>query len=99
MAENTHNGNLNRSKVPATGVEGTKSVGKSNGEEATLRRGNLPKASTVTTVDRSANKGKAVECARKQNLSDQKSGVGNQAQVEAGKERPTTTSSGNCGCK
>jgi hypothetical protein len=69
----THNGNLNRSKVPATGVEGLKSTGKSNGTEATLRKGNLPKASAVTTVDRDANKGKAIKAAQKQNTSDEKS--------------------------
>ena len=72
-SEKTHNGNLNRSKVPATGVEGLKSTGKSNGTEATLRKGNLPKASAVTTVDRDANKKACVMAARKQNTSDEKS--------------------------
>jgi hypothetical protein len=69
----SHNGNLNRSKVPATGVEGLKSTGKSNDTEATLRKGSLPKSSSVTTVDRDANKGKTIKCAQKQNTSDEKS--------------------------
>ena len=67
----THNGNLNRSKVPATGVEGVKSAGKSNGPEATLRLGSLPPTSVVTTVNRDANKGKAIKAAQLQNTSDQ----------------------------
>ena len=65
----THNGNKNRSKIVAKPDEGTKSAGKSNGTEATLRKGSLPKASAVTTVDREANKGKAIEAALKQNVS------------------------------
>jgi hypothetical protein len=65
----THNGNLNRSKVPATGVEGLKSTGKSNGTEATLRKGNLPKASAVTTVDRNANSGAHAKSVLAQNIS------------------------------
>ena len=71
--DKTHSGVLNRSKVPATGVEGLKSTGKSNGTEATLRKGSLPKSSAVTTVDRDANKGKCILAAQKQNTSDEKS--------------------------
>ena len=65
----SHNGNLNRSKVPATGVEGMKVTGKSNSPEATLRLGNLPKASAVTTVDRDANKNAGPKAALMQNWS------------------------------
>jgi len=68
----THNGELNRSKAPAPekseGVHGSKS----NGETATLRTGGLPASSAVTTIDRDANKGAAVRAARKQNTSDEK---------------------------
>ena len=65
----THNGNLNRSTMAAKGKEGLKSAGKSNDNEATLRKGNLPKAVAVTTVDRDANKGAAVKAAKTQNES------------------------------
>ena len=68
----THNGELNRSKAPAPDkFEGTHGA-KSNGETATLRTGSLPAASSVTCVDRDANKGAAVRAARKQNTSDEK---------------------------
>jgi len=53
--------------------EGVKATGKSNDCEATLRKGSLPKASAVTTVDRDANKGKCIKAAQKQNTSDEKS--------------------------
>lgn len=69
----THNGNLNRSKVASTGTDGQKSTGKSNDCEATLRKGSLPKAEAVRTVDRNANKGACVKAAQKQNTSDEKS--------------------------
>jgi hypothetical protein len=61
-----------RKEIPATGVEGMKSAGKSNGEEATLRKGSLPKAEAVRFVDRDANKGAATKAAQKQNSSDEK---------------------------
>ncbi len=73
MANETHNGNLNRSKIAAKPDEGMHSAGKSNGPEASLRRGNLPPASSVTTVDKDANKGKCILAAQKQNTSDEKS--------------------------
>jgi hypothetical protein len=66
VPQETHNGNINRSKVPATGVEGTRGT-KTDDCESTLRKGNLPKSSEVTTVDRDANKGKAIKCASDQN--------------------------------
>lgn len=59
----THNGNLNRSEVPATGVEGT-SGSKSNDCEATLRKGNLPKAEVVKQVEEK--KDACCEAAKKQ---------------------------------
>jgi hypothetical protein len=63
MPEQTHSGNLNRTKVDANPEAGAKSAGKSNDAEATLRKGSLPGSSAVTTVDRDANKGKAKELA------------------------------------
>jgi hypothetical protein len=66
VPEKTHSGVLNRSKIESTGVEGTRGT-KTDDCEATLRKGNLPKSSEVTTVDRDANKGKAIECAENQN--------------------------------
>lgn len=69
----THAGNLNKSKAPSPDkFEGT-SGSKTNGETATLRSGNIPAASVVTTIDRDANKGVAVRAAQKQNISDEKS--------------------------
>ena len=53
----THSGNLNHSKMPAKGEEGT-TGGKSNSETATLRSGSLPQASAVTQVSVDANKSK-----------------------------------------
>ena len=68
----SHSGNLNKSKAPmpekGEGICGNKD----NSETATLRLGNLPKAEAVTTIDRDANKVKAVKCAQKQNTSDEK---------------------------
>jgi len=61
-----------RKKIPATGVEGVKSAGKSNDAEATLRKSSLPKSEVVTQVNRDANKGAAVKAAQKQNTSDEK---------------------------
>jgi len=58
-----------KKKIPATGVEGVKSAGKSNSEDATLRRGNLPKAEAVRTVDINANKGAAQKSVLQQNIS------------------------------
>ncbi len=58
-----------RKKIAATGVEGTKSAGKSCDPEATLRKGNLPKPESVRTIDRDANKDIAVKQAQKQNES------------------------------
>lgn len=63
MPEQTHSGNLNRTKVAADPAEGAKSAGKTNDPEATLRKGNIPTASKVTTVNPDANKGKAKELA------------------------------------
>ncbi len=73
MANETHTGNLNRSKIAAKPDEGVHSAGKSNSPEATLRNSNKPQASAVTTVDRDANKGKCILAAQKQNTSDEKS--------------------------
>lgn len=68
----THNGNLNRSKAPMPAeAEGTKSAGKSNGPESTLRSGNLPKSEAVLTAVKE-NKGACVKAAQKQNSSDGK---------------------------
>jgi hypothetical protein len=63
--EETYNGNLNRSKDPAKPQEGTRG-NKSNDCEATLRKGSLPQASKVTTVDPNVNKGVHAECVKKQ---------------------------------
>jgi hypothetical protein len=68
----THDGNLNKSKAPAPAKSEGTSGAKSNDCEASLRRGSLPPVSAVTTVDRDANKGKAIKCAQKQNTSDEK---------------------------
>lgn len=68
----THDGNLNKSKAPAPEKSEGTSGSKSNGETATLRSGSLPAASAVTTIDRDANKGAAVRAAQKQNTSDEK---------------------------
>jgi hypothetical protein len=91
----THSGNLNRSKIAATGEEGS-CGSKSNDPEATLRKGNLPKSSEVTTLPVEAlNKGEAVEEATEQNQSLTSDGKFIQNVVPAGKKFPTTTSSGN----
>jgi len=58
-----------RKKIPATGVEGVKSSGKSNSEDATLRKGNLPRAEAVRVVDINQNKNAAQDAALKQNIS------------------------------
>ncbi len=68
MANETHNGSLNRSKIVAKPDEGMHSAGKSNGEEATLRKGNLPKSEAVRTLPLTGGK-EAIECALKQNWS------------------------------
>ncbi len=68
----THSGNLNRSKAPEPAeMEGAKATGKSNGPESTLRKGDLPKASAVTTLPVTGGK-EAIKCAEKQNSSDGK---------------------------
>src|ERR1700687_4361946 len=68
----THNGVKNRSEAPEPSKGEGKFGSKTDGETATLRIGNLPKSVAVTTVDRDANKGKAIKCAQKQNTSDEK---------------------------
>lgn len=68
MANETHNGNSNRSTLAATGTEGLKSTGKSNDCEASLRKGNLPKPEAVRTA--TVQKGAAVAAAHKQNRND-----------------------------
>ena len=68
----THVGNENRSKPPAPEKGEGASGNKSNDCEASLRRGNIPPSSAVTTIDPNANKGKAIQCAQKQNTSDEK---------------------------
>ena len=86
----THNGNLNKSKPAAPSKdEGTTSVGKSNDPECTLRKGSLPAASAVTVLPLEGTKGIAAKCAEKQNLSDGKTGRGNLAQIPVGKNFPT----------
>ncbi len=59
-----------KKKIEATGVEGMKSAGKTNDEEATLRKGNLPKAEAVRTLSHTVNAGACVAAAKKQNCSD-----------------------------
>jgi hypothetical protein len=54
--ENNSYEKMKKAVVDSTGVEGT-TGGKSNGAEATLRKGSLPKSSEVTTVDRDKNNG------------------------------------------
>jgi hypothetical protein len=67
----THNGDLNKSKAPARDkMEGTYG-GKTDDAEATLRKGNLPKASAVTTLPVKGGD-EAVKEAEKQNSSDGK---------------------------
>ncbi len=68
----THNGNLNRSKAPEPDMpEGPKATGKTHDPEATLRKGNLPKSEAVTTLPVKGGK-EAVMAAQKQNSSDGK---------------------------
>jgi hypothetical protein len=90
----TQHGNLNQHEQgePALsqGCYGTKS----NGETATLRSGNLPKAEAVTTVDRDKNKGAAIKCADRQNHMDEKYGLEGLNVVPAGRNRPAGTGSG-----
>jgi hypothetical protein len=91
----THDGNINKSKQPAPEKgEGT-SGSKSCNETATLRSGNLPKAEAVRTLSFDVNKGAAIKRAEDQNLSDGKTGKGNLAQVPVSRDNPTTTGSGN----
>lgn len=62
MPEETKSGNLNRSKVvakPEAGARGSKT----NDCEATLRKGNIPASSAVTTVSPDSNKGLAKKLA------------------------------------
>jgi hypothetical protein len=62
MPEETKSGNLNRSKMvaqPEAGARGSKS----NDAEATLRKGNIPASSAVTTVSPDENKGMAKKLA------------------------------------
>lgn len=69
MANETHNGNKNRSKAPAPAEnEGLKPTGKDNSECATLRMGKLPKAEAVR--DAKCDEGAAVKAAAKQNRVD-----------------------------
>src|SRR5260370_20578591 len=90
----TKNGNLNRFEQgePPMG-EGT-SGSKSNGETATLRSGNMPTVSQVTTVDRDKNKGAAVRSADRQNPTDEQYGRDGLNQPPVGREHPTVTSGG-----
>ena len=62
MPEQTHSGQINRTKVDANPEAGTRGS-KSNDPEASLRKGSLPGSTAVTTVNPDANKGKAKELA------------------------------------
>lgn len=62
VPKTTKSGNLNKSKIAADPQAGTTKT-KDNSECSTLRAGNLPKASGVTTINRDANKGKTVKIA------------------------------------
>lgn len=66
MPNETHSGNMNRSKIVADPQDGSRASGKTNDCEATLRKGNLPQAEKVTTVDPNVNKGVHAECVKKQ---------------------------------
>lgn len=97
MVNETHNGNLNRSKSPAPAKdEGLNSTGKSNDPEASLRKTNLPKSEAVTTVDRDKNKSAAIHAAQFQNESLTPDGrrILNQPPSGSGKN-VSTTSGGN----
>jgi hypothetical protein len=59
---------------------------KDDSECASLRLGKLPRADAVKSIGASANDGKSVECAEKQN---------NGNVVPSGKAHPTFVSSGN----
>jgi hypothetical protein len=87
----THNGNLNKSKQPAPAEkQGMKSAGKSNGPEATLRKGALPKSEAVReakSID-----GAAVKAAAKQNRSDE----GNNVTVIPNKRIPAPPDTHGC---
>jgi len=70
MANETHNGNKNRSKQPAPAEsQGMKSKGKDNSECATLREGKHPKAEAVRTAK--CVEGACVAAAKKQNMNDE----------------------------
>jgi hypothetical protein len=69
MANETHNGELNRSKAPAPAKSEGTSGAKSNDCEASLRRGSLPPASQVTTLPLEGDKTIAPKCAKVQNVS------------------------------
>jgi hypothetical protein len=68
----TQHGNLNQAEQGeppyGEGIRGSKS----NDCEASLRKGSIPVASQVTTVDRDKNKNACVKAAQKQNTSDGK---------------------------
>jgi hypothetical protein len=91
----TKNGNLNQAEqgepLVGEGVHGTKS----NDCEATLRKGSLPAASKVTTVDRDKNAGAAPKAAQHQNESPMSNGVRVLNQPPNSSKRPSTTGSGN----
>ena len=69
VPEQTHSGQLNRSKIVARPSAGTTSS-KTHDETATLRSGNLPVAEEVRTVDMNANKGAAIKAALIQSQGD-----------------------------
>jgi len=70
MANETHNGDLNKSKGPGPSKgEGTYGS-KTSDPEATLRKGNMPKPEAVR--DAQEVKGAAVKAAQNQNTSDGK---------------------------
>jgi len=68
---------------------------KTNNETTTLRSGNKPKASKVTTLTLKHNDDVRQAAADRQNISDQKKDKGWRAQVPGSRKLPTTTSSGN----
>ena len=71
MANETHNGDLNKSKGPGPSKsEGSYSPAKSGDPEATLRKGNMPKAEVVREAK--SEKGACVRAAQQQNSSDGK---------------------------
>lgn len=90
MANETHNGNLNRSKqVKPSAAQGAHASGKTRDEEATLRKGNLPKTEAVRDAKPEA--GAAKRASKKQYES---SGV-----IPQDSEHPTHVCTSGCGCK